>query len=315
MGKNFSNDNNNKFEKEIEVLVEFHEKWKKHKNSYIPLTIRQISTVIYCLCNNKENYTLRDLIYLIYGFSFSTNERNEMNKFMSKIAMEEKFNYKNELPNFKNQIIYNEDFLKAFNIINFLLEKKKNVIITGKENTGKKQLAILIAKEYDKKYNNINNNEDPIICIVSNELNIQYLIGNYQINSNEKTLPKLEWKNGFLIDAIIKGRCVVLVGIDRAPSTVIERINCLFDIPYSTIERKFFIPEKGLNEFVVISPNFRIIATTNKIEDLSPAFLNRFKLIELENQFKIENINERILWNLYEIYLKKKIKILKKFLN
>ena len=146
-------------------------------------------------------------------------------------------------------------------------------------------------EDYDKNNNNL---DEPIICYCSNELTIQFLIGRYKVN-NESKHPTIEWKNGFLLDAIEKGKCVIFISIENASCTILERLNSLFDFTYLKGKRRFNIPEKGTNdkgenEFIFIHPNFRIIATCNNINKLSPAFLNRFDIIYLPNQ--LQNLDE-----------------------
>ena len=100
----------------------------------------------------------------------------------------------------------------------------------------------------------------------------------------------LEWKKGFLCLAIEKGDCVILDNIDEAPSTLTERLNGLLDKKNDDSEKKFDVPENPNEPQIDIHENFRIICTSNidKINEISPAFVNRFDVIVLEDQ--IENI-------------------------
>ena len=56
--------------------------------------------------------------------------------------------------------------------------------------------------------------------------------------------------------------------------------------------KKFDIPENPLEDSIEINDNFRIIGVcdSQKIDKMSPAFLNRFDLIVLEDQ--LEEINK-----------------------
>lgn len=100
----------------------------------------------------------------------------------------------------------------------------------------------------------------------------------------------LEWKEGFLTDSIKNGKIVILDNLQEANSIVTERLNSLLDFKYdkNIIERKFDIPENPLENSIIIHKNFRIIGVCNidQLMKMSPAFLNRFDIITLENQLE-----------------------------
>ena len=107
-------------------------------------------------------------------------------------------------------------------------------------------------------------------------------------NSNEilKFIP------GFLVNAIEQGKTVVLDCINEANSTVRESLNGLLDKKNNGEENYFDLPENTENQKIKIHPNFRMICTCNinNIKDMSPAFVNRFDIIVLEN--KLQKLND-----------------------
>ena len=107
----------------------------------------------------------------------------------------------------------------------------------------------------------------------------------------------MEWKEGLLTKAIKEGKIFILDNLNEANSTVTERLNALLDKKYdenkeNRDKNKFDIPENPLEDSIEINDNFRIIGVcdSQKIDKMSPAFLNRFDLIVLEDQ--LEEINK-----------------------
>jgi len=114
------------------------------------------------------------------------------------------------------------------------------------------------------------------------------LIGTQKISDSGDDGGLLEFDPRFLYNAISEGNCVVLDCINEAPSRVIERLNGLLDKKNSKKEEVFEVPENTSNPEIKINRDFRIICTSNfdKINQISPAFVNRFEVIVLENQLK-----------------------------
>ena len=109
----------------------------------------------------------------------------------------------------------------------------------------------------------------------------------------------MKWEDGFLTLSIIQGKCCVLDNIEEAPATITERLNGLLDKNLNVESDLIFeIPECPEKKEVKINKNFRLICICNynSISKMSPAFLNRFDIITLEDQlkplFKLEN-NEK----------------------
>ena len=118
----------------------------------------------------------------------------------------------------------------------------------------------------------------------------------------------MEWKEGFLSKSIENGSVVILDNLHEANSTITERLNGLLDIKYDENKKKatkkvFDIPENPLKNTIPVHDNFRIIGIcdTHNIIKMSPAFLNRFDIIALENQ--LEEIKKDEFNNLVTILL------------
>ena len=200
-----------------------------------------------------------------------------------------------------------QDFIQIHNEVLesalFSLEKKRNIMIVGDFGTGKSH----IAREITKIYNLKNNKQNFYHFICTEETKISDLIG-YISPRKEKDLNEdeviMEWKKGFLSKSIEKGTIVILDNLQEADSTITERLNGLLDIKYDEdkkkgTKRKFDIPENPDKSSIDIHKDFRIIGVCNSqnITNMSPAFLNRFDIIILENQlanFKEKELKELI---------------------
>ena len=95
--------------------------------------------------------------------------------------------------------------------------------------------------------------------------------------------------------------------INEVSSQVRERANNLFDLTLNSKEKLYFdIPENPnkLEQKVEIKNSFRVIATCeeDKLSNMSPAFLNRFKIIYLEEQLIDLDINGFIKHKIDELY-------------
>ena len=116
-----------------------------------------------------------------------------------------------------------------------------------------------------------------------------YLIGTQKIaDSSGDDGELIKFDPRFLYNAIVEGNCVVLDCINETPSRVIERLNGLLDKKNSDKENVFEVPENTKKPLIKINKDFRIICTSNfeKINQISPAFVNRFEVIVLEDQLK-----------------------------
>ena len=164
----------------------------------------------------------------------------------------------------------NKSLIRAYIAIKFAFKYGKNVLILGKEGVGKTQLALWIAEQYDSENKTILNDEkekDIYICICNEILKCSDLIGRQKPveDLNNKTGALIQWENGFVVDGLIKGKCIILDNLERAQPTVTERLNNLLDVNYMHDTEYFSIPENPeLKKGIKIDPKFRIIATVDE---------------------------------------------------
>ena len=270
---------------DIEKLVDFHIEWNKSKeNDFICFTIRQINSCIEAYMKGENMY---DIIYNIYGKTHDQLEKfeNIIQKYFPKNEMI--LDLPKEFPNcFKTKSIQ-----KAFNQVNFAFNNGSNVIITGKRGCGKTQFALYMAEYYNKKYIDEKlTKKDIDFMICTEETSCSDIIGKQILSKNEESgFTVIEWKYGFLLEGVKTGKCIVLDNINEVSSQVTERANNLFDLNFNSKEQLFFdVPENPNKEEqkVEINKKFRVIATCeeDKLNNMTPAFLNRFKIIYLEDQ-------------------------------
>ena len=273
---------------EISKLVDFHIEWNKSKeNDFICFTIRQINSCIEAYLKGGNIY---NIIYNIYGKTHDQLEKLE------KII--QKYFPKNEivlnLPKEFPKCFETKSIKKVFQQVDFSLNNGSNVIITGKRGCGKTQFALYMAEYYNKKYKKYDNDEsaksDIDFMICTEETSVSDIIGKQILSKKyDSGLTMIEWKYGFLLEGVKEGKCLVLDNINEISSQVTERANNLFDLNFNFKEKKYFeVPENPnkLEQKIEIKNSFRVIATCDedKLNNMSPAFLNRFKIIYFEDQ-------------------------------
>ena len=144
------------------------------------------------------------------------------------------------------------------------------------------------------------------------------MIGKNTPNSEmEKSTGLFEWKDGPLTLAVKYGYLGLFVNINSAPTKVIESLNSLLEPKDSEKDYKFEIRQNTKESEIAIHKNFLFIATCplSKINDLSPALLNRFTIINLEDQLENATIEEEAIKCIIEsenIIIKKKDEIIDK---
>ena len=286
LSKNF----NFKVDKKIiEDLVKFHKKLSNSedfKGYFHYFTLREISDSIKAF---SEGNNIFDSIMTIYGSGYQKSLKQKLEKLLR--SYDSFVNIKpNEISfpvNFP-KCFKNNSILEAFKSIQFCFENKRNVIITGKEGSGKTQVSLWFAEWYSKERNI--KKENIFYCLCTEELKCSDLIGKLSPNYNyEQEGELMEWKNGFLLDAMENGGIVILDSLDQASAGVIERLSSLLDQKEDNMEiMKFNLPENNQKPEIIIHSNFRLICIsdsfgTNKIP---PSFINRLIVIYLEDQME-----------------------------
>ena len=310
----------------IRDIVKFHMDWQEETNIVDDVqcfTIREIEGVITALADNKNPY---DIIMTVYGSRYQKEMKEKLKKKLThydtlKVLKPGKLDLIEEF----HHCFVNKNLKEAVYAVMFSLQNEKNPIITGLDGNGLTQVARWCAKCYNMIVHKKENQQDfeDILCLCTKNLQCSDLIGitkpvPKKNNSNNNKI--LEFKEGFLIKAIKTGRTVVLDCINEANATVGERLNGLLDKKNSEEEAYFDVPENTEELQVKIHKNFRMICTCNinKIKEMSPAFVNRFDVIVLENQLEDitdDKLNELITYFMlsFERIPKKKIEIKEKY--
>ena len=227
---------------------------------------------------------------IIYGARYPKQKKNELeNVFKKYESFKLLSNSKPEIPNNFPNFYKNETINQAIYSILFSLQNERNVIITGKEGNGKTQLAKWISEYWNNKNNEKENDDDIYFCVCTENLTCRDIIGGQYIkNLDGKEIGEelIEWKSGFLLNAIEKGKCCILDSLEEAPSTITERLNGLLDKKYNNEKQYFNLYENPKKKKIEIHENFRLIGTCEykNINQMSPAFINRFDIIYLEDQ-------------------------------
>ena len=294
-------------------LIDFHNTWTSKetvKNEIICFTIREIAASVKAYIDEKKENAFK-IVKVIYGSRYRNKEKIELIDLLGKYESF-KFDYQKfkkngisfEIPGYIKGIYKNKTIIEVFDSSLFSLNKGRNIIIVGEEGSGKSKIARWIVKIYNSKDSR---SKDYYHYICTEETKCSDLIGYHSpkiskdINNNENIL---EWKEGFLIESIKKGNIVILDNLQESNSTVTERLNGLLDFKYDENKkkddnkRKFDVPENPLESSITIHENFRIIGicNINQLSKMSPAFLNRFDIISLEDQ--LENIGNEEFNNL-----------------
>ena len=149
------------------------------------------------------------------------------------------------------------------------------------------------------------------ICIEENKPSD--LIGK-QKPLNENSLKEkgqiIEFEYGILIKSIKNGKVCILDNVDQLQPKVTERLNASLDKKYNKEEERIEVPEnpnpdKNEEVGIKINKSYRLVCTADieRLNKLSPAFINRFDVIVLEDQLKEINKNEEELKKLFEVLL------------
>ena len=295
----------NKKEKLILDIVELHYEWAKEiesESDFQCFTIREIESVIECLSNKAKPY---DVIMTIYGGRFRKEKKKKLEDKLKKFISLDNHSY--SLPKNIPNCYKNDSLIQTVNSVLLALNNKRNVIIVGENESGLTQIAEWCSYCFNK-------NKEAFICYCTKNLECSDLIGTQKIlDSNEENNELIKFEPRFLYNSIKNGNCVILDSINEAPSRVIERINGLLDKKNKNEKAIFDVPENSEKPTIEINQNFRIICTSNfdKLNEISPSFLNRFEVIVLENQLvdmKDDNIEElvKILCEKYKEEIKNK---------
>ena len=235
-------------------------------------------------------------------------DRKFISNTFKEVFREINFSYENLIYKLKNDVI-NFEKLQLSDKSYFLTESHKklvvlieeawkcreNVLLVGSTGIGKTKSIEILAKKYNQEVVTINFNSD---------FEASDFIGSFEIlssvsdsNTKDKGIcsdadsfnrseVKIIFKDGPIIEAMKKGKILLLDEINLCPDSVIERLNSLLD------SNTMFLTET--NEQITSHPMLKIIATMNPGNDfgkkeLSIALKNRFTEIYFEFK-EYENI-------------------------
>jgi len=301
----------NNYKGNIDILIDivsFHMDWQEKMNSVDDVqcfTIREIEGVIKALTQNKNIY---DTIMTIYGARYQKKMKNQLKEELKKyktlrnlkpspLLLPEEFPY----------CFSNDSLCETVSSVLFSLRNERHSLIIGEDESGITQVARWCAECFNKiKYNE---NQASYLCLCTKNLKLSDLIGQTKPcpkddNSNNNQI--LKFKAGFLVEAIEKGGIVVLDYINETNPKIIERLNSLLDKKNNEEEEYFDLPEDVEKLKIPTHKNFRMICTCNlkDLKDMSPAFVNRFDVVVLENQ--LENLNDtqysKLIANIFNLF-------------
>ena len=281
-------------------IVNLHFDWAKENNSTTDIqcfTIREIESVIECLSKNEDPYTV---IMTIYGGRFRQDKKEKLKEKMNKyVTLKELKKEKKFLPENFPKCFVNDALIQTVTSVILALRNKRNVMIVGNDESGLTQIAEWCSRYFNKEIKSKDKEDKSYICFCTRNLECSDLLGTQKVTSSENDNEIIIFEPKFLYEAIQDGYSIVLDSIEEAPSRVIERLNGLLDKKNTEEEQIFEVPENSNNPEIEIDEDFRIICTSNykKLNQISPAFVNRFEVISLENQLSSlgeSKINELI---------------------
>ena len=313
----------------ISDLINFHDEWTSNedeKDSLTCFTIREIAATVKAYIDEKKSNAFK-IVKVIYASRYQNDKKNKLLEIIGR-----KESFKQEYQDYiKNGSIYkipenikglyqNKNLKEVLESATFSLNKGRNIIIVGKGGSGKSHIARTITEILKNENNKEEDKNNYYHFICTEETKCSDVIGyntpktEEEINNGNDTI--IEWKEGFLTKSIKEGKIVILDNLHEANSTITERLNALLDKKYdenkeNRDKNRFDIPENPLEGSIEIDNNFRIIGICDiqKITKMSPAFLNRFDIIVLEDQLegiiKGDNIDEEELKKLIRTLLEK----------
>ena len=289
-------------------IVSFHMDWQEETNLVDDVqcfTIREIEGIIRAIAQKKNIY---DTIMTVYGARYQKKMKEQLkNKLKNYKTLQKLQPSSLALPDNFPHCFSNNNLCETVSSVLFSLSNQRHAIIVGEDESGITQVARWCAQCYNRmtnddkdKDNNLNENDKNCFCLCTKNLQCSDLIGQTKpCPKNEKGESNeiLKFIPGFLVDAIEQGKTVVLDCINEANATVGERLNGLLDKKNNASEEFFDLPENTERLKIPIHKNFRMICTCNinNIKDMSPAFVNRFDVIVLENQ--LENLTDNQIKN------------------
>ena len=291
--------------------------------SSLCFTIRDLSS---CIKAYALGYDYRDVIQCFYGARYESEERKNFNNFLkTKYNFLYKENNDYKIPNlFKesnNNFYSSKSLRRLIYFASMSRDVGRHILITSEQGNGLNCLGTYIAKYFDKFgsgdgkninkiYLNILNNEEyntksndnkikkEFTFIFTPETTVVDLIGRYKPSEKTNSNKIIEWEDGPLTNAIIEGQSGIFLYLNLAQQKVLERLNSLFEED-NRKKTTFIIHENYQDKEkckIQIHKNFNFIGTCeiNNLTRLSPAFLNRLQIINIDDQLEEANKEEEL---------------------
>ena len=278
----------------IEKISDLHYQWvyeeKDSKSSSQCFTVRDISATIKAISEGQEP---SDAVNCFYGSRYRRKEFDHLIEIIKNnyTPLYKDLNYLPELPSDFPKCYRNNALRKAFYFAKTSIKNGRHLLIVGKEGSGVTQVSKWISWYFTPE----EKRDENFLFIFSPETTVSDMIGKFtpKADISDSSSGIFEWRNGPLTLAVKDGYSGVVDNISSAPSKVIESLNALLD-PKDTDEDYFFeIPQNTSEPRIRIHPDFLFVGTCtlDQMDKLSPAFLNRFTVINLEDQ--LEDATER----------------------
>ena len=289
IAKGIAEKNNYKKADIVQKISDLHYRWvykeKDSKSSPQCFTVRDINATIKAISEGQEP---NDAVNCFYG---SRYRGKEFEHFIQILKEDYTPLYKDltkipELPDDFPKCYSNYSLKKAFYLSKIAKKNGRHILIVGNEGSGLTQVAKWISWYFTPEAKRKEN----FLFIFSPETTVSDMIGKYTPKSDsiDSSSGIFEWRNGPLTLAVKEGYSGTFDNISSAPAKVIESLNALLD-PKDTDEDYYFeIPQNTSEPRIRIHPDFLFVTTCtlDQMDKLSPAFLNRFTVINLEDQLE-----------------------------
>ena len=289
IAKGIAKKNNYEKNEIVEKISDLHYQWvyneKDSKSSSQCFTVRDISATIKAISEGQDP---SDAVNCFYGSRYRGKEFEHLMEIIKTnySPLYKDLNYISDLPNDFPKCYRSNSLKKAFYFAKTSIKNGRHLLIVGKEGSGVTQVSKWISWYFTPEEKRNEN----FLFIFSPETTVSDMIGKYtpKANIEDSSSGIFEWRNGPLTLAVKEGYSGVFDNISSAPSKVIESLNALLD-PKDTEEDYYFeIPQNTSEPKIKIHKDFLFVGTCmlDQMDKLSPAFLNRFTVINLEDQLE-----------------------------
>ncbi|KAH3757886.1 Dynein heavy chain, cytoplasmic [Pelomyxa schiedti] len=167
-------------------------------------------------------------------------------------------------------IVVTDRLQQTWNSLSLAMQLAMPILLTGSKGCGKSACVSTLAGLMG---------QNVIPYNMTKETEAAELIGKFA-PSEDKSSHSIEWKNGFLTQAALNGRLILLENLSNADDVLLERLNPILEPAH---ERKLVLTEKSAEDLTKdIKETFRVFCTVTVGEsELSPALYNRFSIIHV----------------------------------